>query len=234
MLAVIDQRLPLSCQQTLKAYGHTLLCLPPFSCLASPIASHPDMLLFRLGDKLFCHKAYYAMVKKKIQTILRTANLSLCLTQDMVTNQYPSDVALNLVFTRNILIGKKEAMANEVKAYAEISHIPILSVKQGYTKCSCVVLEDALITADTGIATVAKTIGADCLLIANGDVELPGYPYGFIGGACGVCDKTVFFCGNIKQHKDGNAIEAFCNKHGYEVVSLSNEKLIDVGSLMFF
>ncbi len=234
MLAVIDHRLPLPCQTSLVSRGFSLLPLPPFPLLSSAVASHPDMLLFRLGDKLFCHREYYAIAKSEIDKILSISDLSLCLTDDKTSETYPNDIALNLVFTGNILIGKKDHVAKKVKEHAQASHISLLDVKQGYTKCSCVVLNRALITADTGIARAAELGGLDCLLISSGDVELKGYSYGFLGGSSGVYGKTVFFCGNIKRHKDANRIVDFCRSHGYEAVSLSDEPLFDAGTLMFF
>ena len=234
MLAIIDERLPLPCRASLEERGFSLLPLPPFPRLSSPVASHPDMLLLKVGERLFCHEEYYAIAKDEIQNILKVSGLSLCLTDDAVSEDYPHDVSLNLVFTGNLLIGKSDTAAKKVKDYAASCHIPLLSVKQGYAKCSSVVLENAIITADTGIESAAKDAELDTLLISNGNVTLPPYPYGFLGGASGVYGKTVFFCGDLRSHSDGTQIEAFCRKHGYEVISLSHEPLFDVGTVMFF
>ena len=234
MLSVIDSRLPLPCQHTLSSLGFTLVHLPAFSTLSAPVASHPDMLLFRMKNKLFCHKDYAPIADRQIQTILSNTDLELVLTDDPVSDAYPHDVSLNLVFTGNFLMGKSNTVAKKVKEYAKENGISLISVKQGYTKCSCVVLENGVITADTGIATAAQKIGLDCLLISHGNVTLPEYDYGFIGGASGVYQNTVFFCGNIKAHPDGERIVNFCHLHGYEVHSLSDKPLFDSGTLMFF
>ena len=234
MLAVIDHRLPLPCRKRLLELGFTLLPLPPFSRLSAPVASHPDMLLLRMEDTLFCHRDYYTIAKSEVDQILHVSGLSLCLTEDNVGEVYPEDIALNFVFTGNCLLGKTEFLARKVKEYAETHRISLLSVNQGYAKCSTVVLGGAIITADTGIEAAAKGAGVDTLLVASGGVSLPPYPYGFLGGASGVCGKTVFFCGNLKGHADGKAIETFCQKHGYAVVSLSDEPLFDAGTILFF
>ncbi len=234
MLAVIDHRLPLPCKESLTRLGFSLLPLPPFPRLSPPVASHPDILLLRLGERLFCHEEYYKIAKNEIQKILEASGLSLCLTDDEISNSYPLDVSLNSVFTGNLLIGKRDTMAKKVKEYTVACHIPMLSVNQGYTKCSSVVLENAIITADTGIEHAANGAGLDTLLVSSGNVSLPPYPYGFLGGASGVCDKTVFFCGSIQKHKDSDRIVAFCHKHDYRVISLSDETLFDAGTIMFF
>ena len=234
MLAVIDERLPKACKNSLGRLGFSLLPLPPFPRLSPPVASHPDMLLLRVKDALFCHREYYAIAQKEIEQILRASGLSLCLTDDTVGEVYPTDIALNFVFTGNLLLGKTEILSNKVKKYAKACHISLLSVNQGYAKCSSVVLDGALITADTGIASAAVSIGLDTLLVSKGDISLPPYPYGFLGGASGVCCKTVFFCGDIRAHRDGAQIEDFCRRHGYDVISLSEESLFDGGSILFF
>lgn len=234
MLSVIDPRLPLPCRNALTSLGFSLVPLPPFPDLPIPVSSHPDMLLFRMGNKLFCHKDYATIADRQLHTILTNTSLELILTDDAVSAVYPHDISLNLVFTRNMILGKADAMAQKVKQYAASLDIPILSVKQGYTKCSCVVLGNGLITDDTSIANAAEKAELDCLLISHGGVTLKGYDYGFIGGASGVYENTVFFCGDIKKHPDAKRIESFCRLHGYEVCSLSDQPLFDAGTLLFF
>ena len=56
MLAIIDCRMPKEAQDRLKELGFSVIPLPPFSRLAPPVASHPDMLLLPLGDRLFVHR----------------------------------------------------------------------------------------------------------------------------------------------------------------------------------
>ncbi len=234
MLAVIDCRLSPSCCKALENLGFTLLSMPPFLSLAQPVASHPDMLIFPFRDRLFCHRAYYATAKTKINTILNASGLSLCLTDDMVSTTYPTDVRLNLVDLDGRILGKADAISKKVKEYAAQNQIPIVPVKQGYTKCSSVVLKRALITADKGIAYAAQSEGADVLLISPGGVMLPGYSHGFLGGACGIYRNTVFFCGNLDLHPEAAYIRSFCKGHGYNVVSLSEEPLLDAGTLFLF
>ena len=58
--------------------------------------------------------------------------------------------------------------------------------------------------------------------------------YGFIGGACGYCDGSLYFSGDLRHHPDGDRIESFCKGLGVDAVSLSDEPLKDVGSIFFF
>jgi hypothetical protein len=69
--------------------------------------------------------------------------------------------------------------------------------------------------------------------LPEGVIELDGYGYGFIGGACAMFDNTLYFCGNIELHPDFEAIRDFCEAHGVALCSLSDGKLYDVGGILF-
>jgi len=235
MVVVSDIRIPEACRAELERRGFSCVSLPPFSALDPRVASHPDMLILPIDGRLFVHKDYYAEARETVDSILRFASLRLVLTDDKVSEQYPYDVSLNLVVSGNRIIGRQDTMSKTVAAYAEREDLTVVNVKQGYAKCSTVVLGDkALITADPAIEKAARALSLDVLRITPGHVSLRGYDCGFIGGASGVFHDTVFFCGNILSHPDGKAIVNFCSKHAFQVVSLSEESLYDVGTLFFF
>lgn len=234
MLAVTDIRLPEKCRVSLLTRGFSVVSLPLFSKLDPRVASHPDMLMLPFGDRLFVHKDYYSEAKTAMDRILTETSLSLVLTEDAVGAEYPHDISLNVAVVGNHILGRCDAMAKAVVAYAEECGVALVNTKQGYAKCSAVVLGDkALITADPAVEKAARSLSLDVLRISEGHVTLDGYDHGFIGGASGVCGNTVYFCGNILAHPDGNAIKEFCQSHGFEVVSLSEEPLYDVGALFF-
>ena len=95
----------------------------------------------------------------------------------------------------------------------------MLEVQQGYTKCSiCVVSENAIITSDIGIHCKAKESGIDSLLISPGYIDLPGYKYGFIGGASfKISDNVIAFTGSLDSHPDKDNIEHFLCKYDEKV-----------------
>ena len=235
MLVVTDSKIPLPCKASLESRGFRVLPLPPFSALDPRVASHPDMLILPLHGHLFAHERYYKEASAELCRIAKDASLSLTLTSDEIGKEYPRDVRMNAAVIGNNIIGKKDAVSHEIIDLALRHQMHFENVKQGYAKCSSVVLGDkAMITADRGIAAACRALSLDALEIKSGSVLLDGYDYGFIGGASGVYDKTVFFCGDLSLHPDGDNIVAFCQKHGFEAVSLSKEPLYDVGTLFFF
>lgn len=232
MVAIIDNRMPFSAKARLKEI-YEVIELPPFSALDARVASHPDMLMFELDGKLFVCEQYYSEAKESIDKIIQATDLELMLTNDLLSAQYPHDVKFNAFVLKGAMIGNTSNISQEIKKHANYLGIVQANVKQGYAKCSTVVLDGAVISADNGICKTARELGADTLLVSSGGVALEGYDCGFIGGASGVCGNQVFFCGDITKHKDFESIATFCAAHGYEVTSLSDEPLYDVGTIMF-
>ncbi len=234
MIAIVDERTPKDAKSRLSELGFSVISLPPFSRLAAPVASHPDMLMLPLGDRLFVYKEYYEAHASLLDTIAKSAGRKLCAVDKVVSEQYPEDIGLNLLVFGKHLLGRIDKTPAEILDYALAQGCLTHFVKQGYAKCSTVVLGDsAIISADPSILSAAESIGADTLAVSSGGVSLPGYEYGFIGGACGAVDNRIFFCGSLASHPEGGAIADFCRSHGFEIISLSDQPLFDVGSIFF-
>jgi hypothetical protein len=229
MLAVIDQRMPRAAVAALEEFCETVK-LPPFSALDRRVASHPDMLIFGLDGKLFVCKDYYDEAKEQIDFIASRSELEIVLTSDTLSDVYPHDVAFNSFVVCDTLFGNEKYISQEIKDEAEATGVKLCSVKQGYAKCSTVVLKNAVISADKGICDAAESLGADALLISAGGVALDGYDCGFIGGASiKLSGDCVAFFGDIKYHPSHEKIREFANAHNVRLIALSDEPLIDFG-----
>ncbi len=225
MYVFTDCRMSAQALATLASYGHTPVPCPPHPALDSSIASHPDMLLFPCEHGIFAHAEHG----------IKQSTLPLIPIKQAPGQKYPHDVLLNAARIGNCLVCRPDATARDVLQYAHTQGLTLLPVRQGYAKCNlCIVSDCAAITEDASIAVALRGVGLDVLQIEAGDVSLPGYPYGFIGGASGNDGVHVFFCGDLTLHKDGERIAAFCQKHGKQPVSLASHPLHDVGSLLFY
>lgn len=234
MLAIADCRLPRDIIASLMSHGFEPLLLPPFPALPPPVASHPDMLIFILGESLLTHRDYYAIAKEEINRICKAGGFRLILSDERVGRKYPSDILFNAAPVGRMIFARRDAVSHHISRIANDIGIGFIDIRQGYARCSILpVSESAMITADTGIARAALEHGFDTLAIRPGFVRLAGYNTGFIGGASGVCKDKVFFCGNIKSHPDADAIISFCAARGRGVLSLSDGDLFDAGTLFF-
>lgn len=221
------------CAETLRKLGFRPIFLPPYERLGRQVASHADMLLFPIGNEIFTF-GEYADALPCLYRIAEEKGRRLVTVEKLPKESYPNDVLLNCLYVGRRIFAKESAIADEVVAYAKKNGIGIINIKQGYARCTaCPLSESAIITADKNISRAARAEGMDVLEISEGGVLLDGYPYGFIGGACGVFKDKIYFAGDLLSHPDGQAISEFCVKHGMTPVSLSHEPLKDVGSMFF-
>ncbi|MBQ9079970.1 MAG: hypothetical protein IJY27_02750 [Clostridia bacterium] len=234
MTAITDIRMPAACCAELSRRGFDIIPLPPFPQLPTPVASHPDMLIFIRNGVLLTHRDYYLLAQKELDRIASVAGLNLVLSDETVADKYPRDVLFNVACVGTHILGRKDAVSHHILKICSDTSSKFVDMRQGYAKCStCIVDDNTIITADTGIADAARKHGINTLKITPGHVRLDGYDTGFIGGASGCCGNTVYFCGNIDWHPDAVAIRTFCTEHGKNVVSLGDGDLLDVGTIFF-
>lgn len=234
-IAVCDCRIPDVCKEKLLSHNISTIKLPLSDTLEKPIAAHPDMLLLPIGKKIFVSRKYFEKAETALSDISTLTNMTLMLTDDIPKSPYPYDIAFNGIQIGKYFFCLAPYISKDALGFSKELGLEIVSVKQGYTKCNiCKVSEKALITSDPSIEKAAKKLGIEVLKISSGNISLPGYDFGFIGGASGETDKNVFFCGDLSCHPDGERISAFCQKQGKHPVSLSNKPLLDVGTIFFF
>ncbi len=234
MYALVDRRMGDASLSALRECGFEPILMPPAEYLADSVASHTDMLLFIGFGRLFCHAIYYKKNKELIDRIVSLSGLELMLSNEKTGEKYPFDVLFNACLLGKRLICNKKTVSKLILDAACEHGCEIIDVPQGYAKCSiCPVGENTIITADKAIAETCKVSGIDVLHISEGHISLPPYDYGFIGGASGLCNNTVYFCGSLDLHPDGERIKKFCTENGAKFVSLSNERLQDVGTIFF-
>lgn len=215
------------------------LLLPPYPALPFPVAAHADLLIHPLDGRLYTWSDYYVSVPgaaKVVDRICERSGLSLCFISADAGDAYPADVCLCAKRIDDFFIVNPQTATELFEASKQSGLYPI-AVKQGYAACSAAqVGKNALITADSGIAKAAVAAGLNVLDIQPGGIDLPGYRYGFIGGASGFCSRRgeVWLCGDPSSHPDGERILSFIHSCGSEAVLLSERRLYDCGGIFFF
>lgn len=169
--------------------------------------------------------------QQELGRVLKEKGFSVFYTTEPIKGEYPEDIALNFAVVGDKLFGKFAFADKTVLSLGE--RLEKINVKQGYCKCSCLIVDDnAFITDDSSIYNEAVKFGLDCLLISKGDVALPGHEYGFIGGASGKISKSeILFFGDITKHRDYKKISDFIEKHGCKIIS-SDFPLTDFGGII--
>lgn len=234
-IAIVDNRAEAEIKQ-LNMLGVAVIPSTSISFLDSAIASHPDMQICHLGNSSFY--TLEAVKKYYEEQICHLGEFTLCelfnnihVSSDAITKGklvYPEDCILNCAISDEWVIAHKNN-----KLFKSFNK-SFIGVNQGYAKCStCIVTENAIITADKGIAESSQNFGIDVCIVSNNSIRLDGYDNGFIGGCCGKIseDKLVFF-GDVNTHPDADKIISFCKNHGVECISLTQGNLKDYGSLI--
>ncbi len=198
--------------------------------LSKPVSSHADMICHHIGE----NHIIVAKGKGDLRAKLESFGFDVVSSNKCISKLYPYDVPLNAARVGNYLIANQAALDNTIMDYCEENGIEIIHVKQGYTKCSTIVVDEhSIITADQSIERAAIAARIDTLLIEQGHITLLGCDYGFIGGACGFIGKNkIAFTGNIHAHPSYTKMKNFLDWKGIQMISLTDDDLIDIGGLI--
>ncbi|MDF2514307.1 MAG: histone acetyltransferase [Herbinix sp.] len=208
----------------------TVILIPKDDRFDSRIASHPDLVISILDDTLIIDENAHRNIFQQLNAL----SIPYVSANSKLAAAYPQDIAYNAVITKNNLLHHLDHTNSLLLLHSESTNKKLISVKQGYTKCSTVVVSDhALITSDQGIYHAAKDY-MKLLLIQPGHVLLEGYDFGFLGGTSGVLEDTVIFHGDLSKHPDFLQIKAFLEKMQKKLLYFEEFPLTDIGSMLIF
>lgn len=227
----IDYRTSLEELENLSKENIEIIKIPQSKNVYEAINGHPDIQLNIISnDKIIVHEEFFDILKNN--SSLMSSNLNIIKAKESLKNTYPYDISLNAVNLKDFFIHNLKFTDKNLLDLTKDK--TLINVKQGYTKCSCAVINDkAIITSDIGIYNELKKYPIDVLGISARDISLPLLNYGFIGGTCGlISNDTIAFFGNLNLHSYGKDIEKFLIKHHVKPIFLSNKPLTDRGSIL--
>ena len=217
----------------LKNIGLSPIFVPDNPCVDDRVSGHADLSAIHLGKNKLVLAAYLkgSGFAEKMQAL----GMDIFFSDKIQGNSYPDDAGLNLCVCGNKLIyNPKSADAAIVDKLTNGRDCERIAVKQGYSKCSvCVLDENTIITSDEGIHREAVERGICSLKIRPGYIELPGFDYGFIGGATFKLNRNALaFTGRLDNHPDKQNILDFLCLHNIEAVYITEKQLFDIGSVI--
>lgn len=225
--AIINPDTPRGVLDSLKKLDIEPVPVPRAGLVQPPLAGHPDLQLFPLGRRLFCRPGLPAAFLDRLEPWIEVVP---CATEP--GGSYPDDVPYNVAFAGGCAFHLASRTEPSIARSLAACGIPLVDVRQGYARCSTLTAgERMVITADRGIHAAALARGLDSLLITPGYVALPGYRYGFIGGASGAIDDLLFLTGNLDLHPDRDAIREHAEKNRVRLHMLSGDEIIDLGGI---
>ena len=230
-LALVDSRISESMVQKLNELNINIIKSIKCNETYNAISCHPDICVIKLNDN---NILVAPNVFDYYDSYLTPLGFNVIKGNSNINNRYPNNVHYNVVILGNNVIHNFKYTDNVLLDYIEKNNMNKINVNQGYCKCSiCIVDENSIITSDEGIYKEVIKHNIDCLLIEKGHIDLFELDYGFIGGCSGLISKdTLAFFGNIEKHPNFNEINKFVSERNKKILSLSKEKLTDLGSLI--
>lgn len=223
---IVAKNMPIEAKQNLIKSGFDIIESFELKSVNEGLKYHPDMQIVKARNSYICAPCCYEYYKPYFDNL----GIKLIKGYENPKQNYPFDVLYNVAIVGNYAIHNFKYTD---KSFLENSNYNLIDVKQGYSKCSlCVISDNAVITSDEGIKKQLENYNIDVLLVTKGDVTLEPFEYGFIGGASGIVDGKIAFCGNIKLHTDYEKIKKFCDSHNVEIINLSNSQPVDVGTII--
>lgn len=230
MICFVDYRISIVEEKSLKNLGVKIIKVPPCNNLYNAIKGHVDIqlnILSKIEKKVIVQKDINDSFKKE----LTNNNINFIESKNSLGEKYPSNIALNSLILDNYFIHNLNF--SDENLLESQKNKTLVNVKQGYTKCSSLVVNNnSIITSDKGIYNSLLKYNFDILLLPPGDIILDGLDYGFIGGTGGlISPSTMAFFGSLEKYAYGEEVKKFLKKHNVNPIYLSNSKLYDRGSL---
>lgn len=229
---IIDYRANQEIIKNLNNLGYKTILSHNCKQVDTSLSGHPDMQICKLPDNTYvCIPEAFEYYK----TALSGFNINLVCGYTDLNSNYPMDIAYNVAWIGDYAIHNFDYTDIIVKNKLISSGVDCISVSQGYSKCNiCCVSNNAVITSDNGIYKKLKDVkDIDVLLISKGNIDIFGWSEGFIGGASGrLNNNTLAFCGNLSEHPDFFEITGFCSRYNVNCISLSKQRLMDLGTII--
>ena len=216
-------------KKSLRRKGYQLIEIKKNDAVYDAVSSHVDIYLCKLRDEFVIAKEQFPLILNDLQRsqVRYTEG-----TSDL-GYEYPENIKYNAAQLGKYLIHNIKYTDPQILKRAEELGLQLLHVKQGYTKCNLVIVDDhSVITSDTGLADSLKNHDIEVLLVRQGHVQLSGFAYGFLGGASGRVDSEIVFNGNLSTHPDYERIKKFINSKGLQVTCFEDYPLEDIGSII--
>lgn len=230
MISFIDYRSTDEEKKSLLKLGIEILEVPKCNNVYEAIDGHVDIQLNVLNQKeksIIINKDINNDFKEKLNYF----NIKYIESSSSLKNTYPGDIILNAAIIDDYIIHNLKF--TDKNLLDNIKSKKLISVKQGYAKCSILpVRGKAIITNDKAISTTLLKEDFDVLLLPPGDITLPGFNYGFIGGVGGkITPDILAFHGDLNCYAYGEEVKSFLKKYDVKPIYLKEGKLFDRGSI---
>lgn len=230
-LAIVDGRINDSLEKGIMDLGVQLIKTKAHPSLYAAVSFHPDMFIHHLGGRSI---VYAPGTSESTLSELEEHGFELVRGETELGSSYPGNISYNVARIGRHAFHNTKHTDKVLRDWLFKMDVELIHVNQGYAKCAIsVVDENSLITMDRGIAKIAEKKGFDVLVVEEKGILLPGLGNGFIGGSSGLIERNKWaVAGNFDTLSSSFEIKSFLGAKGIEIISLSAQQVVDVGSLI--
>lgn len=195
-----------------------------------PVDDHPDLVVHPIDKKnIFVYYKHFDYYKEKLDKYGVNVHRSF----NELNKEYPNDIYMNISRLKGYFFHKQNYIDKNIEKILLESTVSV-EVKQGYAKCSSMIIkDDTVITTDYKLNKKYISLGFNSYLLPSGDIGLPGYNTGFIGGTCGNIGKDeILFYGNLEKYKHSKELIKILNYENIEFIYPNTEEFVDRGSII--
>lgn len=229
-IVIISEKYCKILQNGIKNLGINALFMPDNPYVDDRLSGHADLSVLHLGGNRLLLAPY--LKRSSFSQQLEDRGFDIRFADIEQSALYPNDAQMNVcILGDKVIYNPKTVPDAIVKSLTTGDRAVQISSRQGYSRCSvCVVNDNAIITADEGICRSAEAHGVDVLKIRPGYIDLPGFDYGFIGGASfKLSDTKLAFTGGLDSHPDAEQMIGFASLHNVDIVYITDKPAFDIG-----
>jgi len=227
MLIIIDARIPQEAKDFLGNIGEVFQ-LHSKNIVYDSIKGHPDIFLLQMEELVIM--APNAPIKLK--EIFKKHRIPFLWGKTKLGKEHPETVHYNAVCTKDFLI-HKEGLTDSCILH-ETEKKKFIPVSQAYTRCNLLSLSDgSFITSDRGIDKRLTNEGLEVYYFNSDDVVLEGQEHGFLPGAMGVFNKSVYILGHLGFYSEGERLRQLMASKNMDIIELYKGPIIDGGGIFF-
>ncbi|WP_099203087.1 DUF6873 family GME fold protein [Miniphocaeibacter massiliensis] len=202
----------------------------PNTFLDVPVNDHPDLVVHPIDYKniLVCRE-YFNYYHKKLSKY----DINVFSSKNYLEKNYPKDIYLNVSRVGRYFFHKKDCIDENLNEQL-IKHYKPVNVKQGYAKCSTMIIKnETVVTTDLKLHEKYLNLGLKSYLLPPDFINLPGYDTGFIGGTCGNIGKDeIIFYGNLEKYRYSDKLLKILKKENIKYYYPKTDSFIDRGSVI--
>lgn len=232
-IAIISRDTPIEIAKNLEKKIKNIIYTEPLMGLPVGLRFHPDLALCPVDrNTVVSAPSVYDYYKG----ILEPLGVNVIEGGIEPQEKYPLDVPYNVAILNNYAIFLERGI--DIVLHDEIQKrgYKSINIKQGYSKCSVAITgHTSAITSDRLLYDKLVRKGFKVLYIEPGNIVLPGYNYGFIGGATGLLsDNELLVAGSLQKHPSKDIIYDFLKSENIDIIELSDGNIVDIGSILTF